>query len=96
MSLPSFPFWVETFSVWLIYSSDPGLQLVILSRLGVGVGWKTKGVQEGHGEGFSQKLPTQDAACLLFPLHTSVLGSSMRLASPDRNSCHRAQELSFR
>lgn len=95
MSPPSFPFWVETFRVWLIYSSDSGPQLGILSRLGVGMGWKTKGVQEGRGEDFSQKLPTQDAACLLFPPHPSVLGFSTRPASPERSSRHRAQVLSL-
>ena len=50
-----------------------------------GIGWKTKGVQEWHGEDFSQKLPMQDAACLLFSPHPSVLVSSVRLASPDRS-----------
>lgn len=33
-----FPFWVETFSIWLIYSSDSGPQLLIVNRLGMGMG----------------------------------------------------------
>lgn len=69
------PFWVEPFHVWLMYSSDSGPRLLILSRLGVGMGRKTKDVQEGRGEdGLSEAA---HAGCYLPSLSPSALSSGL-------------------
>lgn len=82
MSPPFFPLWVETFSVWLMYSSDSGPHLLILSRLGWGWDEKQKEYKKGEARTASEKLPMQDAASLLFPCLPLALDFPTRACQP--------------